>query len=325
VQDDGTVSGPGFDLPFSGFASPAARDALVRRLRASPPAIADVAQRRALADRGLRPSLELYAARHPYSSTRSTIGSVPVETFVPAAGIAPGHEDRVLISIHGGGFISGGGGVGGALEAVPIADESKIKVIAVDYRLQPEHTMRDALDDVMTVYREVLRSYRPENIGVYGTSAGAALTGMLTTEALREGLPVPGAIGVFCFPLWGFIGGDSTHLWSRLGSMPGPAPVRPVGSPRPMDPFTPTDEELGRFPPTMFLTGTRAFDMSGTVQSHLELRTRGVAAELVLFDGLDHGFFLYGADFPESLQANRLIGRFFTENLGRTRKNQAGA
>jgi acetyl esterase/lipase len=69
---------------------------------------------------------------------------------LPAAGIAPENKDRVLISIHGGGFTGGGGGIGGAIEAIPIAGVGRIKVVAVDYRLMPEHTMQDAVDDILT-------------------------------------------------------------------------------------------------------------------------------------------------------------------------------
>jgi acetyl esterase/lipase len=42
----------------------------------------------------------------------------------------------------------------------------------------------------------------------------------------------------------------------------------------------------------------------------------GVPSELVLFDGMDHGFFLFGSNFPESQRANQLIARFFLDHLG---------
>ena len=96
--------------------------------------------------------------------------------------------------------------------------------------------------------------------------------------------------------------------------------LAPAGSkPQPANPLDPTQEELRRFPPTLFLTGTRAFDMSGAVQSHLDLHKHGVDSQLFLFDGMDHGFFLFGHSWPETRQAHELIVRFFNEHLGPTR------
>ena len=75
------------------------------------------------------------------------------------------------------------------------------------------------------------------------------------------------------------------------------------------------------FPPTLFLTGTRAPEMSAAAQSHLELRELGVKSELLLFDGMDHGF-LGDADLPESQRAYQLIVQFFAENLGTRRRGK---
>jgi acetyl esterase/lipase len=321
VSENGTVTTPSFDLPFSSFASPEARAAFVARLRAPSPTpvagagIPDIAKMREMADKGLQPALDAYTARYPCTSTRSKIGNVPVETFVPTAGIAPENTTRVLISIHGGAFDKGGGGVGGAVETVPIAGIGRVKVVTVDYRLLPEHTMQDAVDDVVTVYREVLRTYQPENIGIYGCSAGGALTAWAVAAFMRQKLPVPGAIGVFCASFHGFIGGDSAQLWPRFGSVIRMLPPAD-GTPVPRNPLDPTEDEMQRFPATLFLTGTRAFDMSGAVQSHLDLHRLGVSSQLLLFDGLDHGFFVYQGGLPETRQAHELIARFFAEHLG---------
>jgi len=74
-------------------------------------------------------------------------------------------------------------------------------------------------------------------------------------------------------------------------------------------------EVLKAFPPTLFLTGTRAPEMSGAAQGHLELLELGVKSELLLFDGMDHGFFS-DPSLPESKRAYRLIAQFFDRNLG---------
>ena len=81
-------------------------------------------------------------------------------------------------------------------------------------------------------------------------------------------------------------------------------------------------EVLKKFPPTLFLTGTRAPEMSAAAQSHLALRELGVKSELFLFDGLDHGFHS-DANLPESRLAYKFIARFFAENLGVKRASLA--
>ena len=329
VQDDGTIATPSFNLPFSSFASREAADELVNRIRNPTQISPDIAKMRKMTDDKMAPLLALAKSLYPYTSTKSVIGGVPVETFTPAAGISPKNKDRVLIELHGGGFLTGGGGPDGASEAVPLASVARIKVVAVDYRQAPEHRFPAGSEDVATVYRALLKTHRPENIGIYGCSAG----GMLTAEAipwfLKEHLPLPGAIGVFCASTHTFAEGDSAQLWPRMGSViPLIPPAKPDGtfgrnSPyfagaSPKDPLavpSASTAVLKAFPPTLFLTGTRAPEMSAAAQSHLELRDLGVTSELLLFDGMDHGFYV-NPNLPESKRAYRLVAQFFDENLG---------
>ena len=79
---------------------------------------------------------------------------------------------------------------------MPVASLGKIRVVAVDYRQGPEHVFPAASEDVTAVYRELLKHYPAENIGIYGNSAGAVLTAMVIAWFQKEGLPRPGAIGL---------------------------------------------------------------------------------------------------------------------------------
>lgn len=333
VKDDGTITTPSFDLPFSSYASPEAQAAFVRRLRTPMPISFDVVKMRQIVDDNLnKPELEKQKAKYPYRSTKSMMGGVPVESFVPAAGIAQKNQDRVLINLHGGGFIVGGGGPGGAIESIPIASVGHIKVMSVDYRMAPEYHFPAASEDVAAVYRELLKTYKPENIGIYGCSAGGMLTGETVAWLLKEHLPLPGAVGIFCASTHQFDQGDSAQLWPRFGStLRGLPPAKPDGSLGPAqvyftgisakDPLalpSVSKDVLKAFPPTLFLTGTRSPEMSGVVESHLELLELGVKSQLVVFDGMDHGFFT-DPDLPESARAAKLIAQFFAQNLGKKR------
>jgi hypothetical protein len=51
--------------------------------------------------------------------------------------------------------------------------------------------------DVAAVYKELLKEYKPRNIGIYGCSAGGTLTAMAVAWLQKENLATPGAIGIF--------------------------------------------------------------------------------------------------------------------------------
>jgi acetyl esterase/lipase len=53
------------------------------------------------------------------------------------------------------------------------------------------------LDDAIAVYKELLKTYKPTHIGIYGTSAGAILTAEVTAQLKQLNLPLPGATGIF--------------------------------------------------------------------------------------------------------------------------------
>src|SRR4029077_6581875 len=83
----------------------------------------------------------------------------------------------------------------------------RFKVVTVDYRQGPEHVYPAASEDVAAVYKDLLKTYRTENIGSYGCSAGGVLTGQVAAWLLDKGLPSPGVLGIF--------GAGATRLRTR--------------------------------------------------------------------------------------------------------------
>ena len=65
------------------------------------------------------------------------------------------------------------------------------------YRLAPEHPFPAAVDDAVAVYKELLKTYKPGRIVLYGTSAGAILTAEVAARLKQLGLPLPAALGIF--------------------------------------------------------------------------------------------------------------------------------
>src|ERR1039457_653395 len=129
----------------------------------------------------------------PNQIVEEKIAGVPVRIVTPE-GLPEANRDRVLLNLHGGGFNSDSGSY---TESIPIAGYSKIKVVAVLYRLAPEHPFPAAVDDSVAVYKELLRTYKSSHIAIYGTSAGAILTAEVAVRLKQWGLPFPAALGIF--------------------------------------------------------------------------------------------------------------------------------
>ena len=125
---------------------------------------------------------------------------------------------RVLINLHGGAFLWGAGS-GALVEAVPMAATLGVEVVAVDYRMAPEHVFPAASEDVARVYRALLERHDAQTIGVYGCSAGGMLTAQTVAWIIREQLPIPGAIAMICGGGIEF-GGDSAWTAPMLNGEP---------------------------------------------------------------------------------------------------------
>ena len=92
----------------------------------------------------------------------TSIAGVRTDVIIPLT-MPEANRGRVLINLHGGGFVSDSGSL---VEGVPIANLTKIKVVSVYYRLAPENPFPAAVDDVVAVYRELLKTYNPRAIGI---------------------------------------------------------------------------------------------------------------------------------------------------------------
>ena len=264
---------------------------------------------------------EQFKKLYPVNIASDTIAGVPVRVVTPLT-IAADKRDRVLINLHGGGFNSDSGSLS---ETIPIANISRIKVIAVLYRLAPEHLFPAGLDDDVAVYKELLKTYKPEHIGIYGTSAGAILTAEVTVKLKQLKLPLPAATGVFS-GLGDFSQvGDSIALFALNGFSGHLEPPKPgardseyfPASTDPKDPvLSPLYADLTGFPPTLFITSGRDLLLSGTTILHRAYLRAGVDAQLVVFEALPHAFWNNPA-LPESNEADQLMATFLAKHLGR--------
>jgi acetyl esterase/lipase len=286
-----------------------------------PPMNETLAQKRVRTDAYARSDAEAYRAKYPVAIESSSIAGVPVRIITPTDLIAHGKDDRVLINLHGGGFTTDSGSL---TESIPIASLTRTKVVAVLYRLAPEHPFPAAVDDSVAVYRELLKTHKPEDIAIYGASAGAILTAETAAKLKQLGLPLPAALGIFTGSGDFSKTGDSQAMYSVTGlggrlhppsEEKGWIPAY-VGTTDPKDPIlSPIYSDLHGMPPTLFLTSTRDMLLSATTILHRAFLHAGVDAQLIVFEGLNHGFW-YDANLPEAIEADEMMANFFDEHLG---------
>ena len=256
---------------------------------------------------------------YPVNVEETSMAGVRTDIITP---LADAGSKRVLINLHGGGFNSDSGSL---IEGIPIANLAKIKVVSVYYRLAPENPFPAAVDDVVAVYKELLKTYPPRSIGIFGTSAGAILTCEVAVRLKQLALPLPAALGIFS-GLGDFSRvGDSRQLFT-LNGLPGRIEsIDPnhlpdneyAGKMDRTDPvLSPLFADLRGMPPSLLVTSTRDILLSDTATLHRALLRAGDDAQLVVFEALPHAFW-YHFQLPETKEALDLMAKFFDEKVGR--------
>lgn len=325
ILPDGTVVVPEFRLPPSPYLSDEAKEALPRE-----PVDPQAPMRRALqagkvgemrqtVPQHLAPLHERLREMYDVTTREGEIAGIQAYYARPAGGVPEASRDKILLNLPGGGFVMGHAGGTGMTESIPLAGLARAEVVSITYRQAPEATFPAASEDVASVYRELLKTHDPQDIAIFGCSAGGVLAAQSMAWFMEEDLPLPAAIGIFCASAEADWGGDSSHYVRPFQALPPRdderAYFKGVDTDDPLASPVRSDEILARFPPTLLITATRAQEMSAAINTHRQLTRAGVAADLHLWDGLGHAFF-YDPALPESREAFDVMTRFFSEHLG---------
>ena len=304
-------------IPVPTTISPEARALARTQLGPAPESLEEL---RTWMDSFRKARLEQARRLYPVNIEKKTVGGVRTDVISPLT-IPKRKRNCVLINLHGGGFVADSGSL---VEGIPIANLTQMKVVSVYYRLAPEHPFPAAVEDTVAVYKELLRTYRPEHIGLFGTSAGAIPTVETAVKLRQLGLPLPAALGIFSGT------GDLNRSWDdsqalfTVTGFGGPQHQEPVvdlnayvGKTDPKDPvLSPLYASLNGFPPSLFVTSTRDILLSGTTILHRAFLRAGVEADLVVFEALPHGFWCH-YQLPETREALAIMARFFDRRVGR--------
>jgi acetyl esterase len=222
-------------------------------------------------------------------------GEIPVRVYTPKEGDPP---YPVVVFFHGGGFVIGDLDTHDQV-CRQLANGSRAMVIAVDYRLAPEHPWPAAPDDCLAATDWVLEHAAelggdPSRVAVAGDSAGGNLAAVVA-QARRERLQAQ----VLIYPATdlsmshpSIIENGDGYLLTKEGMDWFMGHYAPDVEDITCSPLA--NHELAGLPPTLIITAE--YDpLRDEGEAYAEhLREAGVPVSLTRYDGMIHGFFQLG-------------------------------
>jgi len=235
-------------------------------------------------------------------------------------------SDRVLLYLHGGGFVFGLSGQHLRMVA-ELARRSELRALLVDYRLAPRHPWPAALEDCLAAYRWLLeQGFAPQHIVVAGDSAGGNLA-ITMVMALRDaGIPLPAAVACLS-PV-----GDLARREGE-GRLVGDAVLHPrairrfnrsyIAGHDPRHPLiSPLYGDWHGLPPLLIHAGEEELLREDAERIAATARAAGVEVELTIFPRMWHVWQL-NLELPEAKESLRAIARWLVEQLKRAEERGA--
>jgi acetyl esterase/lipase len=229
-------------------------------------------------------------------------------------------EDKAILYFHGGGFRIGSVASHRDLIA-QIVLASRCRVLAINYRLAPEHRFPAALDDALAAYGWMLdHGLKAVNIALAGDSAGGNLV-LATMLALRDrGLPLP--ISAVLMSPWTDLAATGASYVTRAEADPihqrrtilALAKDYLGGQGDPCDPLvSPLYADLQGLPPLLIQVGDRETVLDDSLVFADKARAAGIDVSLEVWDGMIHVFQMF--ELPEARQAIASIAGFLNRHL----------
>ncbi|HKB43669.1 MAG TPA: alpha/beta hydrolase [Chitinophagaceae bacterium] len=121
-------------------------------------------------------------------------------------------ENKIVIYLHGGMFVLG------SIETYKpmvshFASAFSTKILFIEYALAPEKPFPTGINDILKVYRQLIRKYPDAKIALMGDSAGGALGATLIKIASEEKLRMPSGV-IFLSP-WLYLRGNTESYETR--------------------------------------------------------------------------------------------------------------
>ena len=244
-------------------------------------------------------------------------GGVPGEFVATAAS----RLDRHVLFLHGGGYVTGSPALYRHF-TWRIATAARARVLAIDYRLAPEHPFPTALDDALAAYRWLLAGTAdPQRTAVIGDSAGGGLAFALLLRLRDDGLELPAA-AVALSP-WTDLAltGTSLSLNAKSDPMMNAADARLfadcyLAGSNPRNPYaSPLYGNPTGLPPSLIHVGSDEILHDDAVRMAENLRAAGCQVQIEVWPRMPHGWHLFAPVLPEARTAIARIGAFADQVL----------
>jgi epsilon-lactone hydrolase len=245
-------------------------------------------------------------------------GGVPAY-WVDAAG---GARDRVLLYLHGGGYVLGSAG-GYNDFCGHLATAIGCRVLNVDYRLAPEHPHPAPVEDSVAAYRWLLdQGITPAHLAVAGDSAGGGLTLSTLLKLRDDGLPQPA--GAVPLSPWVDMEALGATMASNAGkdvmvneaAIKGMAEMFLMGQ-EARDPLAaPLYGDYRGICPMLVQVGADETLLDDAIRVADTARAAGVDVTLEIFAEMQHVFQLSAGNMPEADDAVAQIGVYLRPRLG---------
>ena len=254
----------------------------------------------------------------PARYSRVNAGGVTAE-WVAAEGAS---ESKVVLYFHGGGYIIGSPRTHRAMLA-HLSRDSSSRVLALDYRLAPEHPFPAPVEDAVASYKWLLsEGFDPARITLAGDSAGGGLTVAAMVQIRYLGLPMPAA-GV-CISPWVDMEGLGESMETRAAADPmvgkenlmisaktylgGADPRAPLAAPIYAD--------LRGLSPILIQVGDAEVLLDDSTRLAGIAREAGVEVKMDVWDDMIHVWHLFAPILPEGKQAIKQAGEFIKKHTG---------
>lgn len=257
----------------------------------------------------------------PVERVDDEVAGVDCEWFLAEDGMEA--EDRAIVYLHGGGYFFGSTDTHADMLS-RLAVRTRLPVLGVNYRLCPEHSVREARRDVVDVYRRLLEDgWREDGLVLAGDSAGGGLA-VSTTVGLREaGVPLPAGLGLVSPWVDMHCETPSYEENSHIDYMTAEMVRNTVdvvldGRPRDDAVVSPLYADLADFPPTLIHAGGAEILVDDCRRFAAKLEDAGGEVTLEVWPEMVHAFHAFAAMLPQGKRAIEELSEF----LGRSAKGQ---
>ena len=247
-----------------------------------------------------------------------SIGGVPAEWANPVSATS----QSVILYLHGGGYVAGSPWSHHNITG-HLAKATGHSVLALDYRLAPEHPHPAAVEDALAAYRWLLESGRgPQQLAVAGDSAGGGLAVALLMAVRDSGLPQPAA-AVAISPFADMtLSGETIDTLADLDVMVGRDVLQAcadlfvgaAGSAR--DPLaSPVFGRLESLAPLLIQVGDHEVLLADSQRLAAGIAAAGGEVRLDVWPHMCHVWHDFAGSVPEADQAIEAIASYLTEHL----------